>query len=473
MSVEEIKLKHFKGFSEASVSLKPLTVLLGPNSSGKSSFGHALAAMAHAHWLNPSSSRASLTPHEAPADWPVDLGMLRDLRTGGADANELVYICLRTSEGWIEEGFGRPDSGDLMISYFGWPSPKESGHEISSVLPSTISPVASSGAVISGTIAPSSPSLRGFRRINDEQWMELPGETEIRIDLTGLILRNATHPGGTGILLNNPAQNELQRIFSQMTYLRATRQRPLRAYDTPSGRIRQPIGYGGEHTAFVLSRHGHDPIELSIPPGLPDDANAIGPLINADWEVLSTTVAKAIELWLKRLELAEAVEAIPIKGYPNSLQLCLKLRKQTDHDITEVGFGISQVLPVLVAGLMQSAESLFIVDLPEAHLHPRPQAALADFFCSLARSGKRVLVETHSETFIHQLRLRIELNPELDDEVAVYFADEPAEGQCRLPRLIRLRERDEIRWPVGFLQESWEIETKIHAVRDRRRREKR
>jgi predicted ATPase len=109
------------------------------------------------------------------------------------------------------------------------------------------------------------------------------------------------------------------------------------------------------------------------------------------------------------------------------------------------------------------------VDLPEAHLHPQPQSDLADFFCSLALSGRKCLVETHSEMFFHRLRLRAALHPELMDQIAVYFVDQPREGSCCRPRPIGLGYDDELTWPVGFFQEGWESETKINAVRQSRR----
>jgi predicted ATPase len=147
----------------------------------------------------------------------------------------------------------------------------------------------------------------------------------------------------------------------------------------------------------------------------------------------------------------------------------VNLFKEQWHDITEVGFGISQVLPVLVAGLLQPTHGLFIVDLPEAHLHPKPQAELADFFCSLALSDRRVLVETHSDMFINQLRLRAEMTPELRDKIAVYFVDPPINGCCCNPRRVELSLEGELRWPADFMQETWEIETKISAAQETRR----
>jgi predicted ATPase len=169
--------------------------------------------------------------------------------------------------------------------------------------------------------------------------------------------------------------------------------------------------------------------------------------------------------------LASAVRARPSERNPSLLQLRVSLIENQPHDITEVGFGVSQVLPVVVAGLTQSEESLLIVDLPEAHLHPKPQGYLADFFCYLALTGKTTLIETHSEMFINQLRLRAALTPDLLGKIAVYFIDSPDEdGCCNEPRPIGLGFEDEMRWPAGFMQEAWDIETRISVAREATRK---
>jgi predicted ATPase len=143
---------------------------------------------------------------------------------------------------------------------------------------------------------------------------------------------------------------------------------------------------------------------------------------------------------------------------------------QEARDIADVGFGVSQVLPVLAAGLLQPPGSLFVVDLPEAHLHPWPQARLADFFCNMALSGRSALIETHSEMFFHWLRLRAEMNHELLAMIAVYFLDEPKNGECSLPRLVGLTSKEQLRWPTGFLGEAWNAEKHIKVLRQARGR---
>jgi hypothetical protein len=67
--------------------------------------------------------------------------------------------------------------------------------------------------------------------------------------------------------------------------------------------------------------------------------------------------------------------------------------------------------------------------------------------------------------FFHRLRLRAAMHPELLEKIAVYFIDQPMDGSCNAPRPVGLRYEDELHWPRGFLQEAWETETQIQAVR--------
>src|SRR5665647_131346 len=123
MNIKAIRLKNFRGFRDARIELKPLTVLIGPNSAGKSSFGQALAALAHVHKTYASTPQASLTP--PPNDnvdyWPVDLGNTRDLRTEGTEGP--VKIEFETTGGSVELGFGGMLHTDaLLLSYITIPS---------------------------------------------------------------------------------------------------------------------------------------------------------------------------------------------------------------------------------------------------------------------------------------------------------------------------------------------------------------
>lgn len=92
-------------------------------------------------------------------------------------------------------------------------------------------------------------------------------------------------------------------------------------------------------------------------------------------------------------------------------------------DITDVGFGISQILPVIIQGFLSKDESITIIEQPEIHLHPKMQADLADLFIDIAKSGqnKNLLIETHSEYLLKRLRRRIAEGLIDHDKVNIYL----------------------------------------------------
>jgi len=473
VKVKEVALENFRGFERASIEIRPLTVLLGANSSGKSSFGHALAAMAHAQSSQVASTRATLTAAPQDADkWPVDLGSLDDLRHYGASGP--VRIGLLTSEGWVRWAFGNDpssrDRANLSVSELEFPVGGSPGLAGAS---STISerrnatsaqPFAASGYQYVGSV-PNLADQAVFTRLGPVEWYSNAQNQNVQINFEGLVPNSILHLGGTAVLLNNVVRNEVLSLLENLDYLRAARTRPVRAFATAVPADGQAIGYSGEWTAALLNRRAKDLINMATPP------NQSGQPVKARWADQEYTLESAVDFWLRMLGLAVSVRSVPRPEDTSRLQIQIELVKGQPHDITEVGFGVSQVLPVLVAGLLQSKDGLLVVDLPEAHLHPRPQADLGDFFCSLALSGRTSLVETHSEMFINQLRLRVAENPGLTELIAVYFIDQLDDrGHCSQPKRIGIGRRDELKWPLGFMQEGWEIETRIQRAYDHRGR---
>ena len=82
-------------------------------------------------------------------------------------------------------------------------------------------------------------------------------------------------------------------------------------------------------------------------------------------------------------------------------------RKGPKRNLIDVGFGVSQVLPVLIEVFQAQAPELFLFQQPEVHLHPSAQAALGTLFCEVAASGKQILVETHSDYLLDRVRMEI------------------------------------------------------------------
>lgn len=90
----------------------------------------------------------------------------------------------------------------------------------------------------------------------------------------------------------------------------------------------------------------------------------------------------------------------------------------------DIGYGVSQVLPVITELLRNDAPNFSLWQQPEVHLHPRAQAALATFFCGLAAEGKQLIVETHGDYLLDRVRMDVRdgkagLKPE--DVSILYF----------------------------------------------------
>lgn len=117
-----------------------------------------------------------------------------------------------------------------------------------------------------------------------------------------------------------------------------------------------------------------------------------------------------------------------------------------------VGFGYSYILPIIATGLIAKAGDVFIVENPEAHLHPRAQARLTEFFARLAANGVQMFIESHSEHILNGIRVNA-LNPDIDisyKEVSIYYFNEDFKANK-----LEIDEKGRIaNWPSGFFDQQ-------------------
>lgn len=158
---------------------------------------------------------------------------------------------------------------------------------------------------------------------------------------------------------------------------------------------------------------------------------------NSLTEVLkeNTKVRTKVNEWLKKFGLQVNVSTL------QDIIHKLKVRQHSlELDITDVGFGISQILPIIVQGFLSFDNSLTMIEQPEIHLHPKMQADLADLFIDIVKNRnkrksnsmnlqKYLLIETHSEYLLRRLRRRIAEGKISSEDVAIYFLEHPDDGQ--------------------------------------------
>lgn len=468
MPIEALRLRRFRGFQDVQLPLLPLTILLGPNSAGKSCFGHAIVGLAQAQRRAGGSPLDLSEPNDATTqNWPVDLGQFKDLRT--TDLDGPVGITMTTQFGDVELEFGDvPQVAELGVTRIRYVDNA----------PDTIAqPKASVGTqTIATGIAANSILVRGadhhtseFRRSGESVW--LAGEEPVDLVVNGLDVRSAylstsasavSFPRGPGAFLAN--------FLRSVRYLRATRLSPVRQYERYK-RAPEDVGPSGEWTADYLASHGHvRMVEVHEAPDLAASTDAAVNALDRPWVVRERTLLDAVGLWLRHMQLAHSVSAMHATD-SRLVRLDATVRAGGhSRSLTDLGFGLSQTIPVLVAGLELKKDDLLVVELPEAQLHPVPQALFADFFCSLVKRGARVLIETHSEPLFHRLRVRAAFDEDLAKKIGAWFVDAPNRetGLCSSPRSVDLD--DEFSWPEGFLAEGYADEIALRAARAAKRR---
>jgi predicted ATPase len=136
------------------------------------------------------------------------------------------------------------------------------------------------------------------------------------------------------------------------------------------------------------------------------------------------------------------------------------------HALADSGFGYSQLLPILVRGLMLPPGGILIVEQPELHLNPSLQVRLSDFLVALLSLSKQILIETHSEHIVNAIRA-ISAESEIptpSHRCTVYYLDSK-DGEPLLHKL-NIKEDGSIPdWPQGFFGEAASLLGRIMRAR--------
>lgn len=251
----------------------------------------------------------------------------------------------------------------------------------------------------------------------------------------------------TGILFGSVHYLDAFCTNNNIQYLGPLRNPPQTMRLTlPTGRP-SDIGQSGELTAPVLNHLGSKKVKIPMPNG----------------EQSSVPLIEGVEAWGARLGLLQAIRVVQEPRVGSTITVKTEgLDKEVPLDA--VGVGVSQLLPVLVLCLLSEPENVILLEQPELHLHPALQQRLADFLIAIARSGRQLIVETHSEYMVSRLRRRIAEDP--DDELLsiskVIFTERDRQTGVTTYRDVELSPYGDIdEWPKGFFDQAASEEREI------------
>jgi hypothetical protein len=216
-----------------------------------------------------------------------------------------------------------------------------------------------------------------------------------------------------------------ENLFERIYYLGPLREYPQRSY-LWSGERSQDVGKKGEFIASALL--------ASRKQGL--------------------NVEERVACWLKQLGLIHDFQVKPIAENRQYYEIRVRrFANSSEVLITDVGFGVSQILPVLVLCYYVPEGSTIIFEQPEIHLHPSVQAGLADVFIDVIKTRNvQIILESHSEHLLRRLQRRIaeEHNHMTAEDAALYFCSIDDTGTSKLTELELDTYGSINNWPQGF-----------------------
>lgn len=212
--------------------------------------------------------------------------------------------------------------------------------------------------------------------------------------------------------------NMVSNQHLQIRYIAPLRENPKRRYIVDKNI--DSVGVSGEYTPLLLKKISKKDWNGILAPD--SEKNFY---LTKENVIVKDTFFNILNSWMKYMELGNVL-------LDERQDEIIKV-KINNHNIADVGFGVSQALPILTEGIYMSPAQTLLLEQPEIHLHPKMQMAIADFLLSLSVQNKSVIVETHSDHFINRLVKRIMLDKtgQLNKNIYIYFIDKDNENPVK------------------------------------------
>lgn len=250
--------------------------------------------------------------------------------------------------------------------------------------------------------------------------------------------------------LEKEYENQLDHLF----YLGPLREPPKRDYLWARSRP-SDVGQKGERAIEVILA-----------------ATEAGEKRNIKYKSRQLPFQEMIAHWLREMGLIYSFRVAEIAEGSNRWQARVKTSEHgSEVLLTDVGFGISQVLPVITLLQYVPEGSTVILEQPEIHLHPLAQAGLADLIIQASKHRKvQIILESHSEHLLLRLQRRIAEEVINSEEVKLYFCDAPKGTSTLTP--LEVDNYGNIRnWPNKFMGDAFNEIASAEISRIERRKQ--
>ncbi|MBF0305519.1 MAG: DUF3696 domain-containing protein [Alphaproteobacteria bacterium] len=451
-----LRIENFKSWRDTgAIRLAPLTVIFGANSAGKSSLGHLLLALKQTAQSTDRKRALNL----GDSNTLVDLGTFEDCVHNHDLSRDLVF-----SLGWMPpKNISVNNSVAERHSYLGdhlvvesflranqktkQPETRKLRYQLTNQGDPVLSAVLEKES--SGKFSLSAEPFKLTRNVGRRWPIESPEKFYKVSENTIAKFQNAAFITDFALAV--------ERMFHSITYLGPLREPPKRLYQW-SGDTPESVGMNGEFAiAAILA------------------AQSEGRFLNRRPKAQKQGFAEFIASWLKDLDLIHSFEVKAVSEGRKEYEVHVRVYEDSPLvKITDVGFGVSQVLPALVQAFYSPPNSTVWMEQPEIHLHPNIQSGLADVFISAIKANEdgkprrsQLIIETHSEHFLTRLQRRIAEGDISSKEVVIYFVARN-QGKATIEEL-RMNDFGEIEnWPENFFGDPMvDLAARVNAAANR------
>lgn len=408
MILTQLSVKNFKCFEDSDLNFSKLNIFTGPNSSGKSAMLGAILAVAQSSQdfpfqLSPNGKYITMGDcyefvrnHDLthPMEIAISLAdgedetVIRTIWTNDESTNMPILKSLEAKAQFIQLSISKNRNYEVHIKFDEHAYKESPDYETARLITDLMSQL--TRKVLS---EPRKTRLKNIKPTISHDTIDF--QIENCDDISAVLMKeNLVHPYYTLLTM----ENRMRQFESAFNYISSFRLKPERTYTQKT--VSEPVQSNGDNSITQVFH----------------------------WKTIEPARFRRLIRQLRDMQLLAGLSIKKYRGGRYEVRIKTK-SLATWASLVDVGFGISQFLPVIVADLQLPKGSTLVIDQPELHLHPSAQAQLGDYFAyQINKHNACYFIETHSEYLLNRVRALIVKAVISPSDVAVYYFDN--HGDC-------------------------------------------